>query len=70
MLVCPSDHYIADEPAFHAAAQAAAGLARQDYMVAFGITPTAPETGFGYIRRGEPIEEGAQLLGAFVLGRP
>ncbi len=58
MLVCPSDHYIADVPAFHAAAQAAAGLARQDYMVAFGITPTAPETGFGYIRRGDPIEGG------------
>ncbi len=58
MLVCPSDHYIADVPAFHAAARAAAGLARHDYMVAFGITPTAPETGFGYIRRGEPIEGG------------
>ena len=38
--------------------KAAAGLARQDYMVAFGITPTAPETGFGYIHRGEPIEGG------------
>lgn len=58
MLVCPSDHYIADVGAFHAAARTAAGLARHDYMVAFGITPTAPETGFGYIRRGAPIEGG------------
>ncbi len=58
MLVCPSDHYIADVSAFHAAIKAAAALARQDYMVAFGITPTAPETGFGYIRRGEAVEGG------------
>ncbi len=58
MLVCPSDHFIADVPAFHAAIQAAAKLARQGYMVAFGITPTAPETGFGYIRRGAALEGG------------
>lgn len=58
MLVCPSDHYIADVPAFHAAVQAGASLARADYMVAFGITPTAPETGFGYIRRGDALEGG------------
>ena len=58
MLVCPSDHYIADVAAFHAAIQAAAALARADYMVAFGITPTAPETGFGYIRRGDALDGG------------
>jgi mannose-1-phosphate guanylyltransferase/mannose-6-phosphate isomerase len=58
MLVCPSDHYIADVPAFHSAVQAAAGLAQQDHMVAFGITPTAPETGFGYIRHGEALDGG------------
>lgn len=58
MLVCPSDHYIADVPAFRQAAKAAAGLARQDYMVAFGITATAPETGFGYIRRGDALDGG------------
>jgi len=61
MLVCPSDHYIADVPAFHEAIRAAAALAREDYMVAFGITPTAPETGFGYIRRGEQIEGGYKI---------
>src|SRR5690606_12986143 len=37
MLVCPSDHHIADEPAFRAAAAAAAGLAAADWLVAFGI---------------------------------
>lgn len=58
MLVCPSDHFIADVPAFHEAVRAAAALAREDYMVAFGITPTAPETGFGYIRRGDALAGG------------
>ncbi|MCB2067891.1 MAG: mannose-1-phosphate guanylyltransferase [Erythrobacter sp.] len=58
MLVCPSDHHIADVPAFHAAALAAAALAREGRMVAFGITPTQPETGYGYIRRGAPLAGG------------
>lgn len=58
MLVCPSDHYIADPQSFCAAAVAASQLAAQDYLTAFGITPESPETGYGYIRRGEPLEGG------------
>jgi len=58
MLVCPSDHHIAEPEAFREAAAAAASLAQEDWLVAFGITPTAPETGYGYIRRGAPIEGG------------
>ncbi|RKF17665.1 mannose-1-phosphate guanylyltransferase [Altericroceibacterium spongiae] len=58
MLVCPSDHYIADVAAFQQAANAAAQLAAQDWLVAFGIAPTMPETGYGYLKRGEPIEGG------------
>ena len=58
MLVCPSDHHIADIPAFRAAAAAAAVLAAEDYMVAFGITATAPETGYGYIRKGAALAGG------------
>ncbi|APE27814.1 mannose-1-phosphate guanylyltransferase [Aurantiacibacter gangjinensis] len=61
MLVCPSDHYIADIPAFHAATEAAMRLAAQDYLVAFGITPTQPETGFGYIRSGAALDGGMQI---------
>ena len=61
MLVCPSDHHIADEAAFGAAAAAAARLAADDWLVAFGITATAPETGYGYIKRGEPLEGGFQV---------
>ncbi|PLK26952.1 mannose-1-phosphate guanylyltransferase [Novosphingobium sp. TH158] len=55
MLVCPSDHYIADAAAFTAAARAAAALAAEDWLVSFGIEATAPETGFGYLHRGEAI---------------
>lgn len=58
MLVCPSDHHIADAAAFRAAALAAAELARQDYLVAFGIAPDRAETGYGYLERGEPLAGG------------
>lgn len=62
MLVCPSDHYIADPAAFHTAAQKAAALASEDHLVAFGIAPDRPETGYGYIRRGEPVGEGFRIV--------
>ena len=58
MLVCPSDHHIADEAAFRSAALAAAELARDDHLVSFGIAPSRPETGYGYIRRGEAVSGG------------
>jgi mannose-1-phosphate guanylyltransferase/mannose-6-phosphate isomerase len=61
MLVCPSDHHIADVPAFRQAAVAAARLAEDDWLVSFGITPTGPETGFGYIRRGAALDGGFQV---------
>jgi mannose-1-phosphate guanylyltransferase/mannose-6-phosphate isomerase len=61
MLVCPSDHHNADVPAFRAAAAAAARLAADDWLVAFGITASAPETGYGYIKRGEPLESGFRV---------
>lgn len=55
MLVCSSDHHIGDCDAFRIAARAAATLAAQGWLVSFGITPTAPETGFGYLMQGEAI---------------
>ena len=58
MLVCPSDHHIANTDEFVAAAQAAASLAMDDWMVAFGIAPSHPETGYGYIRRGAALHTG------------
>ncbi len=65
MLVCPSDHHIADETAFRAAALAAAALAREDWLVSFGIEADRPETGYGYLKRGEPLA-GGYAIRAFV----
>ncbi len=61
MLVCPSDHHIADSAAFAAAAAKAASLASQDWLVSLGIAPERPETGYGYIKRGEPLGEGYKV---------
>ncbi|WFL78257.1 mannose-1-phosphate guanylyltransferase [Altererythrobacter arenosus] len=58
MLVCPSDHYIADVAAFRDAARAAAALAHENWLVSFGITPDRPETGYGYIKRGKTVSGG------------
>jgi mannose-1-phosphate guanylyltransferase/mannose-1-phosphate guanylyltransferase/mannose-6-phosphate isomerase len=58
MLVCPSDHHIADAAAFREAAVAAAALAREHYLVSFGIAPTHPETGYGYLEHGDPLPGG------------
>ncbi|MCK2097503.1 mannose-1-phosphate guanylyltransferase/mannose-6-phosphate isomerase [Thauera aromatica] len=55
MLVLPADHIIDDSAAFARAVDAAAQIARQGYLVTFGIQPTGPETGYGYIRAGEQI---------------
>jgi len=53
MLVMPSDHVILDEEAFHEAVAKAAAAAQQGALVTFGITPNGPETGYGYIQRGD-----------------
>lgn len=55
MLVLAADHLIGEALAFNAAVSAAAALAREDRLVTFGIVPTAPETGFGYIECGAPL---------------
>lgn len=55
MLVCPSDHHIGDCESFRTAAKLAATLAAEGWLVSFGIVPTAPETGFGYLKKGDAI---------------
>jgi len=57
MWVLPSDHHIGDEDAMKAALYDAAKAAQDDYLVTFGICPTRPETGYGYIRVGEKMGE-------------
>lgn len=55
ILVLAADHLIADQTRFASAVVEASRLAAQDYLVTFGIVPTAPETGFGYIEQGESL---------------
>ncbi|TGX54966.1 mannose-1-phosphate guanylyltransferase/mannose-6-phosphate isomerase [Sphingomonas gei] len=55
ILVMPSDHVIADVEAFHAAIHAALPLVQEGWLVTFGITPDAPETGYGWIKVGEQL---------------
>jgi mannose-1-phosphate guanylyltransferase / mannose-6-phosphate isomerase len=51
LLVLPADHVIRDVPAFQAAVQAAIPAANAGKLVTFGIVPTGPETGYGYIKK-------------------
>lgn len=53
LLVMPSDSFILDEEAFRAAVGAGVGPAIEGRLVTFGVTPTRPETGYGYIEVGE-----------------
>ncbi len=59
MLVAPSDHLIRDEEAFLDAVSTAAAAAGGGQLVTFGITPTHPETGFGYLELAAPPQPGA-----------
>jgi mannose-1-phosphate guanylyltransferase/mannose-1-phosphate guanylyltransferase/mannose-6-phosphate isomerase len=66
LLVMPSDHVIADGNAFRAAIDAAQPVVEQGWLATFGITPDQPETGYGYIERGEEIAPGVHRVTAFV----
>lgn len=68
MLVLPADHVIDDVPAFHAAIERAAGAVAAGSLATFGIVPDGPETGYGYIRRGDamPASEGCFSVDRFV----
>ena len=55
LLVLPADHLVDGRQAFAATVSSALELAEQGLLVTFGIRPTHPETGYGYIERGDPI---------------
>lgn len=61
MLVLAADHLIADQARFVSSVADAAQLADQGYLVTFGVVPTSPETGFGYIEQGEPLDSGYKV---------
>jgi mannose-1-phosphate guanylyltransferase len=55
LLVLPADHLIRDTASFRSAVERAALLARDGWLVTFGIAPTSPETGYGYLELGEAL---------------
>lgn len=56
LLFLPADHLILDLPGFHTAVDKAAILADQGKFVCFGMAPTSPETGYGYINAGDGLD--------------
>ena len=64
LLVLAADHVIADQGAFTDAVMRALPLADAGKLVTFGIVPSEPHTGYGYIEAGEPIE-GAYCVASF-----
>ena len=61
LLVLAADHVIQDEDAFREAVIRAIPLAEAGKLVTFGIVPSAPHTGYGYIKRGKDIGEGFEV---------
>ena len=68
LLVLPADHLVRDEARFAGAVRAAVLEASAGKLVTFGVAPTRPETGYGYIRAGPPTALGreARIVDGFV----
>lgn len=66
LFVMAADHYVADLQAFSATAVHACAVAAQDRIVTFGIKPTRPETGYGYIHQGKALSDCGFEVAAFV----
>ena len=67
MLILPADHLIADQSKFAEAVARAASLARAGRIVTFGIVPTGPEIGFGYIECDAAVDDaGTRNVARFV----
>lgn len=70
MLVMPSDHQVSNLQSFLEAANIAAKLAAQGLLVTFGIVPSSPETAYGYIQQGSPLEDGRSYRVAKFVEKP
>lgn len=66
VVVLPSDHVIKDVEVFQNAIKTAAELAEKDSLVTFGIVPTFPATGYGYVKGGEHVAHHVYSLESFV----
>ena len=65
ILLAPADHHVTKPEAFKRSVAAAIPAASSGRLVTFGIAPTGPETGYGYIHQGEVIDSGAFDVKAF-----
>lgn len=61
LAVMPADHYVSDPAAWAGATEAALPYAREGWLVTFGVAPRSAKTGFGYIKPGPPLDEGADI---------
>jgi mannose-1-phosphate guanylyltransferase/mannose-6-phosphate isomerase len=66
LLFCPADHHIPDEAAFATMVKSAAACAEQGIIVTFGVVPTFPSTGYGYIERGDARTDGGYGVKRFI----
>ena len=64
-LLLPADHHVTKADSFRKAVASAVPAAQSGHLVTFGISPNAPETGYGYIERGAAIDESAFTVSAF-----
>jgi mannose-1-phosphate guanylyltransferase/mannose-1-phosphate guanylyltransferase/mannose-6-phosphate isomerase len=60
MLVLPADHVIENIPHFHEKISQGNAFASQGFLITFGIVPSSPETGYGYIKKGKVIDSASQ----------
>jgi mannose-1-phosphate guanylyltransferase len=63
LLVLAADHAIADEQHLHEALALAERCAADDYLVCFGVKPTRPETGYGYMKVGTELDKTSAVAG-------
>ena len=61
VVILPADHLIRDSDAFLEYLKKGEQIAKKDWIVTFGIQPTRPDTGYGYIKAGKPLKEGFEV---------
>ncbi len=66
LLVLPADHHVTDPEAFQRTVVSASEPAQAGRLMTFGVVPTQPETGYGYVRCGEAVSDGIYELAEFV----
>ena len=70
LLVLAADHVIKDQEAFHRAIEQGVGLAEQGLLATFGIVPDVPETGYGYIEKGDCVDNSSAFAVARFVEKP